>query len=127
MPVNPGPWRVVDGRDPEREASKLRQRFGRTTNRYLRRIKRRKRVALLRRLALVFGAAFVVSIGLFAMSPFTPAETIRHLGSFPNCDAARLMGLAPALRGEPGYWASHDADDDGVACEPWPTIVRTNW
>ncbi|WP_245451207.1 excalibur calcium-binding domain-containing protein [Borborobacter arsenicus] len=32
----------------------------------------------------------------------------------------RLVGLAPALRGQPGYWRSNDADHDGIACEPWP-------
>ncbi|WP_246749989.1 excalibur calcium-binding domain-containing protein [Mesorhizobium caraganae] len=21
--------------------------------------------------------------------------------------------------GEPGYWPTHDADHDGIACEPW--------
>ncbi|MDN5927768.1 MAG: excalibur calcium-binding domain-containing protein [Hyphomicrobiales bacterium] len=32
---------------------------------------------------------------------------------------ARLVGLAPARRGRPGYWSRHDADSDGTACEPW--------
>ncbi|PWL16197.1 hypothetical protein DKP76_18790 [Falsochrobactrum shanghaiense] len=47
-------------------------------------------------------------------------DGIRHLTSAPNCNAARAVGLAPARRGQPGYWPSHDADNDGVACEPWP-------
>ncbi|MGO4722439.1 MULTISPECIES: excalibur calcium-binding domain-containing protein [unclassified Inquilinus] len=38
--------------------------------------------------------------------------------AFPNCASARLVGLAPASRGEPGYYSRHDRDDDGVACEP---------
>ncbi|MEX2034183.1 MAG: excalibur calcium-binding domain-containing protein, partial [Xanthobacteraceae bacterium] len=35
----------------------------------------------------------------------------------PNCNAAHAVGLAPAYKGEPGYWAHNDADDDGIACE----------
>ncbi|MDF0493124.1 excalibur calcium-binding domain-containing protein [Bradyrhizobium yuanmingense] len=45
--------------------------------------------------------------------------TLKHIASAPNCDFARLVGLAPARRGEPGYWQHHDRDGDGVACEPW--------
>jgi hypothetical protein len=37
---------------------------------------------------------------------------------FPNCDAARSAGAAPMRRGEPGYRAQLDRDDDGIACEP---------
>ncbi len=50
-----------------------------------------------------------------------PADvTARHWLAAPNCFAARLVGLAPSRRGEPGYYVSHDADNDGIACEPWP-------
>lgn len=124
MSVNCGPWNVVDGREPEKEVRQLRRRFGKVSERYFRSIKRRKTMVLLRRLMVFPIAGFVISIGLFALSPFSPAETLRHLASFPNCDAARAMGLAPALRGEPGYWSSHDADGDGIACELWPPVVR---
>ena len=47
-------------------------------------------------------------------------DKARHLLASPNCSAARLVGVAPAHRGEPGYWTTHDADKDGVACEPIP-------
>ncbi|MBZ9741988.1 MULTISPECIES: excalibur calcium-binding domain-containing protein [unclassified Mesorhizobium] len=60
----------------------------------------------------------------------TPFSVLRHLAAFPNCTAARLVGLAPARRGEPGYWPTHDADHDGIACEPWhggnPSGVRVH-
>jgi hypothetical protein len=46
--------------------------------------------------------------------------TIRHLLASRSCDMARAVNLAPAIRGAPGYWARNDADDDGIACEPWP-------
>lgn len=49
------------------------------------------------------------------------AVAARHVAAAPNCDAARAQGLAPAYRGAPGYYPWHDADNDGIACEPWPT------
>jgi hypothetical protein len=50
--------------------------------------------------------------------PLTVA--IRHAAAAPNCAAARMVGLAPARRGQPGYYPQHDRDRDGIACEPWP-------
>jgi hypothetical protein len=53
-------------------------------------------------------------------SPWPVEATLKHWGAARNCTAARAVGLAPALRGEPGYYPRHDADNDGIACEPWP-------
>jgi hypothetical protein len=53
------------------------------------------------------------------LSPWPPVATLKHIAAFPNCDAARELGLAPARRGDPGYWDKHDRDMDGVACEDW--------
>ena len=39
--------------------------------------------------------------------------------SFANCTEVRAAGAAPIRRGEPGYAAHLDRDDDGVACEPY--------
>ncbi|MFB7359861.1 excalibur calcium-binding domain-containing protein [Streptomyces gardneri] len=36
---------------------------------------------------------------------------------YENCDAARVVGAAPLLLGQPGYRAELDRDGDGVACE----------
>lgn len=36
---------------------------------------------------------------------------------YANCDAVRAAGKAPLYRGQPGYRAGLDGDDDGVACE----------
>lgn len=54
-----------------------------------------------------------------ASDSWSQSEVLRHLAAAPNCDAARAVGLAPARYGQPGYWPSHDADNDGIACEPW--------
>lgn len=59
-------------------------------------------------------------IGLAAASPWPVGVTVRHFLAARNCDMARAVDLAPAYRGAPGYWARNDADDDGIACEPWP-------
>ena len=51
---------------------------------------------------------------------WSPAMALRHAAAAPNCAAARAVGLAPAFRGQPGYYPQHDRDRDGIACEPWP-------
>lgn len=68
----------------------------------------------------LIGFAFgAIGVGIFAFSPFSPMMTVWHIAASPNCAAARAVGLAPARRGEPGYFATHDADNDGRACEPF--------
>lgn len=36
---------------------------------------------------------------------------------YANCTAAKAAGVAPLYRGQPGYRAALDRDNDGVACE----------
>jgi len=36
---------------------------------------------------------------------------------YANCTAAKAGGAAPLYRGQPGYRAALDRDNDGVACE----------
>jgi hypothetical protein len=38
-------------------------------------------------------------------------------GAFRNCSEARAAGAAPIRRGQPGYGAHLDRDNDGIACE----------
>jgi hypothetical protein len=38
---------------------------------------------------------------------------------YPSCAAARAAGVAPIYRGQPGYRAGLDADNNGIACEPF--------
>lgn len=38
---------------------------------------------------------------------------------FRNCSEARAAGVAPIMRGNPGYAAHLDRDHDGIACEPY--------
>ncbi|WP_409515774.1 excalibur calcium-binding domain-containing protein [Brevundimonas sp.] len=88
-----------------------------------------------RKLSVETALAGVLCIGLFGAvvlwpekptyeRPFTPTEKVRHVLAKPNCSAARLMRLAPARRGEPGYHLEHDRDRDGWACELMPRRRR---
>jgi hypothetical protein len=113
----PQNWRVRDGRDPEQEAHRLRKRFRQISRRYDRSMKLRR---YLRSLKLLFGAvllALALTWGLMSFSPWPLLTTLKHLAAFPNCTAARAVGLAPAYQGQPGYWQWNDEDRNGRACE----------
>lgn len=38
---------------------------------------------------------------------------------YRNCTEARMAGVAPIYRGQPGYRPEMDGDNDGIACEPY--------
>ncbi|MFB8277709.1 excalibur calcium-binding domain-containing protein [Nocardia colli] len=46
--------------------------------------------------------------------PPVPTATSAY---YANCNAARAAGAAPIHRGEPGYRAGLDRDNDGIACD----------
>lgn len=107
--------------------SRNRRELGLETDRWADRLKSRFKDGLvwLRRIWtgtvwiwIVLGMLVGSYIGLATASPV--GVTVRHLLTARNCDMARAVDLAPAYRGAPGYWARNDADDDGIACEPWP-------
>ena len=114
MPHLPNPNPVRPGPGPEQRLRNLQRRFRAVSARHDRAIKLRRVIK-----AATAVVAFAVVWGL-GSSPWPVTTTLRHIASAPNCDFARLVGLAPARRGEPGYWKHHDRDGDGVACEPWP-------
>lgn len=72
--------------------------------------------------ALPLGLA-VVAAGSWAISDTPEDESGRLAASahvyYPRCAAARAAGAAPIYRGEPGYRSALDADNDGIACEPY--------
>ena len=68
-------------------------------------------------IAVIVGALYGT---LMRLSPWPQVETLRHVAAFPNCAFARMVGLAPAYKGQPGYYERHDRDRDGWACEPLP-------
>src|SRR5688500_3174012 len=86
---------------------------------------RRGPVAWLRRYAGIVALAVLALAALLYpvlanTSRWSPEMALRHAAAAPNCAAARAVGLAPAYRGQPGYYPLHDRDRDGIACGPWP-------
>lgn len=55
-------------------------------------------------------------LGLTQFSPWNVPTTLRHLAAGGGCDIARAVKLAPAYRGQPGYWSYLDPRHKGIAC-----------
>ncbi|WP_281868367.1 thermonuclease family protein [Brevibacillus parabrevis] len=49
-------------------------------------------------------------------APVTTPQPVQEV-YYANCSEAKAAGAAPLYRGEPGYRAKLDRDNDGVACE----------
>lgn len=81
-------------------------------------LRRVRRTKMLRQVGWVgLFALLIISAGLIganwpSISPLLPVY-------YPNCASARAAGAAPISRGSPGYRPALDADDDGIACEPY--------
>ena len=121
----PERWRVYRNRGPEVRAQRLKRRFQKVSRRLDQRVGRRQLLRSARMPVMVALGAGAITWGLMT-APWSATESswsamtsAKHLPAAPNCDAARAVGLAPAYRGQPGYWPRHDRDDDGIACEPW--------
>jgi hypothetical protein len=113
----PDNWRVHDGRDPEKEARRLKKRFQGISRRYERTMALRRHS---RWLKICIGAAllaFALTWSLMGLSSWPPLTTLKHLAAFTNCDMAHALGVAPVYRGQPGYWERHDEDGNGRTCE----------
>lgn len=110
----------------KRREARLRRRFaaashraGRAAN--LRRVRCRAKIP-----ALAAGGALVLVLTVLACSPWPATVTLRHVAALTGCDAAYLVGLAPARSGSPGYWRRLDWDRDGRSCEMKPGLHRSN-
>jgi hypothetical protein len=117
MPLLPKNWRVHEGRDPDQELLKIQKRFEAIRRRADRRERVLKTLREARAQLLTASLLFAATFAVFFFSPFSPWDTLRHIAAVPGCDAARFVELAPARRGDPGYWSRHDDDGDGIACE----------
>jgi hypothetical protein len=120
MKILPDGWRIHEAREPERELRRLQGRFRAVSRRYDRAIRLRRFYRRAKVWAFVGIAVVALSSELASLSPWPLMLRLRHIASYPNCNAARAVGLAPAKKGEPGYWPHLDADADGISCEPWP-------
>ena len=112
------------GLDGETQALTLKRRFSKIARRYERRMGAHRVVMVLLRWMRFALIGALVGSGIYfviwLLSPWPAGVTIRHVVAGMNCASARAVGLAPALRGAPGYWPKNDADNDGIACEPLP-------
>jgi len=52
-----------------------------------------------------------------SQGPVRPVQSARGGSYFANCASARAAGAAPLRRGDSGYRAGLDRDNDGIACE----------
>ncbi len=122
-------WRSGNKNADER-ADDLKKRFEGVSKRssfrhvsYYHVSRRRKRAAIARQVLMMAGLLLTLALVIYAGAYYKGwrwDEMARHVASFPNCSAARAMRLAPAKGGEPGYYLRHDADQDGISCEPFP-------
>lgn len=113
--------RALNKPGADRKLAFLRKRLRSVTRRHERATKRQRFYRALR-----WPVMIAIAVGLscwgFANYKHWPFLTaIRHLTAFPNCYAARAVGLAPSREGQPGYWPQHDTDNDKVACELAPS------
>lgn len=65
---------------------------------------------------MIWGLMLGALLGIFLASPWS-RDDLRIEAAGRNCASARAVGLAPARKGEPGYYWWNDRDNDGVACE----------
>jgi hypothetical protein len=120
----PGPNPVHPGPGPEKRLHDLQRRFRAVSAPDDRAIKLWRYYRSGTIAALVAIVAFTV-VWVLGSSPWPVTTTLRHIAAAPNCAFARLVGLAPARKGQPGYWERHDRDGDGIACEPSPPRRRS--
>jgi len=106
--------------DPDRRADQLRSHFNKVSNKSFKARRPRSYQPWLTMSFLILAIIATAYIALPALSPWPRMVTFRHILAAANCDTSRALGLAPARKGEPGYWRKLDADRDGIACEPWP-------
>lgn len=115
----PGPWDHTHSREAEHRLRRLKRGFTVVSRHHDRRATLRRLFSWLKVVIVLAIAGYGIYIQVANYVGWSPMVILRHLQAYKNCDAARAVDLAPAARGEPGYWSHLDADDDGIACEPW--------
>ncbi|CAL4866191.1 hypothetical protein MMA231_00429 [Asticcacaulis sp. MM231] len=101
-------------REAEREAEFLRQRIGLASERARGQSEISHTLKVLATMSLI---ALAFYMALATLSPWPVGYTLRHMAAFTGCDATGMVHLAPAHRGQPGYWQGNDPDRNGIACD----------
>lgn len=119
-------WGARDRTDEkERRLRRLQHAFRCVSEKIDRRKRWRRRCSSLGDVLAPLAVTSLTVLAAFALwltslpASWTVADRLRHFLAAPGCGAARALGVAPADRGRPGYYILHDADGDGVACEPF--------
>lgn len=107
--------RTLEGPGSERRLRRLQARFRRARPHSQPSILTWNLFWLLTACGLLFAASY--AFGSASLDFGSPVVAARHYVAIGNCQTASYVGLAPARRGEPGYWPTNDRDKDGVACE----------
>ncbi|GAB4586284.1 excalibur calcium-binding domain-containing protein [Nocardia sp. IFM 10818] len=68
----------------------------------------------MKKLAVLAMSSMAVALGATEIAQAAPSESGPY---YANCSEAKAAGAAPIYRGEPGYRAKLDRDNDGIACE----------
>jgi hypothetical protein len=124
--IRPNPWAVRLDRISEHREQRLRNlkyRFNAASHSWRRGTKFRK---IIRKLALiaVLTAAAVFAPTVCSEQSVVTKRNAKAPNGIPKLHAARAVGLAPAYKGQPGYWEHNDRDRDGIACEPYRPRLR---
>jgi hypothetical protein len=117
LKLEAGPGIVVM---PKLEGPGSRERLERLQSRFRTLSRRQERRAPARvGIVAISAALFVLTYALASASlDFgSPLIALRHFAAVGSCHMAASVGLAPAHSGQPGYWAIHDRDQNGVACD----------
>lgn len=70
-------------------------------------------------IGLVAFGALIGAGSYVALDHSVPRKTAISDVFYASCREAIQAGAAPLHRGDPGYAAHLDADNDGIACEPY--------
>lgn len=97
-----------------KEAAFLRQRMTAASGRLRHESEISDRLKLISTVVLI---GLCLYLGLTQLSPWNLPTTLRHLAAGGGCDIARAVKLAPAHRGQPGYWSYLDTARKGIACK----------
>lgn len=118
---------MIEGPGHEERLKTLQRRFKQAGPRTSRSAKLSRFIRSNIGLIAVAGAALLAFVLVFdtqngaGLASATAAADAARLQEpyYHRCDDARAAGAAPILRGQPGYRPPLDADNDGIACEPY--------
>ena len=117
MTTEPHKRRTLGRPQAEAELARLNRRFRSVSRRHERALLLRRLYRTLRWWALIALCIAGLAWGLTIYTGWPLPITLKHGAAFISRNAARHVGLAPASKGQPGYWAHNDADGDGVSCD----------